>query len=50
MTKVVTRRKLDTGDSGDFLVKTDEEIIMSYAFKKDAKWGIYHEKWDVWAF
>ncbi len=31
----VTRRKLDTGDAGnDFVVRLDEDIAMSYAYKQ----------------
>ena len=43
-----TRRKLDTGDQGDYLIQVGEDIAMSYAFKKQSAWGAKHEKWDVW--
>ena len=46
----VTRRPLDTGDSEqDFLVKLDEAIPMSAAYKKGTAKFEKHDEWNVWS-
>ena len=45
-----TRRKLDTGDSGqDYLVPLDKAIPMIYAFKKGSSAWAYHDERGVWS-
>ncbi len=46
----VTRRPLDTGDSEkDFLVKLDEAIPMSWAYKKGTADFNKHDERSVWS-
>lgn len=44
-----SRRKLDTGDSTqDFIIELDQEVAMSYAFKKGTKGFGKHETHGFW--
>lgn len=45
-----TRRKLDTGDVNDYVVKINQENIMCAAFKKGSSSYVHHDKWDLWTF
>lgn len=45
-----TRRKLDTGDEKDYIVKINEENVMCAAFKRSTAQFVHHDAWELWTF